>query len=74
MLRSDNLSAATHELKVSSGRALTPRFRAVLEHYGIRSSRITPGRAHDTTDPTLNQWDCTATPTAPVAGSRATME
>jgi hypothetical protein len=47
VLRSDNLSAATHELKVSSGRDLTPRFRAVLEHYGIRSSRITPGRAHE---------------------------
>lgn len=47
VLRSDNLSAATHELKASGGRALTPRFRAVLEHYGIRSSRITPGRAHE---------------------------
>ena len=47
VLRSDNLSAATHELKASSGRDLTPRFRAVLEHYGIRSSRITPGRAHE---------------------------
>jgi transposase InsO family protein len=47
VLRSDNLSAATHELKTSSGRDLTPRFRAVLEHYGIRSSRITPGRAHE---------------------------
>lgn len=47
VLRSDNLSAATHELKASGGRALTPRFGAVLEHYGIRSSRITPGRAHE---------------------------
>jgi len=47
VLRSDNLSAATHELKASGGRDLTPRFRAVLEHYGIRSSRITPGRAHE---------------------------
>ena len=47
VLRSDNLSAATHELKASSGRDLTPRFRAVLEHYGMRSSRITPGRAHE---------------------------
>src|SRR5215207_878486 len=47
VLRSDNLSAATHELKLSGGRALTPRFRAVLEHYGMRSSRITPGRAHE---------------------------
>src|SRR3989475_5060325 len=47
VLRSDNLSAATHELKTSNGRDLTPRFRAVLEHYGMRSSRITPGRAHE---------------------------
>jgi hypothetical protein len=47
VLRSDNLSAATHELKRSSGRDLTARFRAVLEHYGMRSSRITPGRAHE---------------------------
>src|SRR3990167_1545583 len=47
VLRSDNLSAATHELKASNGRDLTPRFRAVLEHYGIRSSRITPVRAHE---------------------------
>jgi hypothetical protein len=46
-LRSDNLSAATHELKASGGRALTTRFRAVLDHYGMRSSRITPGRAHE---------------------------
>ncbi len=47
VLRSDNLSAATHELKASSGRYLMVRFRAVLEHYGLRSSRITPGRAHE---------------------------
>ena len=47
VLRSDNLSAATHELKASSGRDLTPRFRAVLDHYGMRSSRITPGQAHE---------------------------
>jgi len=47
VLRSDNLSAATHELKASNGRDLTPRFRAVLEHYGMRSTRITPGRAHE---------------------------
>lgn len=47
ILRSDNLSAATHELKLTSGRALTVRFRAVIDHYGMRSSRITPGRAHE---------------------------
>lgn len=47
VMRSDNLSAATHELKASGGRALTTRFGAVLDHYGMRSSRITPGRAHE---------------------------
>ncbi len=47
ILRSDNLSSATHELKASSGRDLTTRFRAVLDHYALRSSRITPGRAHE---------------------------
>jgi len=47
VLRSDNLSAATHELKRRSGRDLTVRFRAVLDHYALRSSRITPGRAHE---------------------------
>ena len=47
VLRSDNLSAATHELKRSSGRDLTVRFRAVLEHYDLKSTRITPGRAHE---------------------------
>ena len=47
VLRSDNLSAATHELKQSNGRDLTRRFRAVLDHYGLRSSRMTPGRAHE---------------------------
>jgi hypothetical protein len=47
VLRSDNLSAATHELKRSGGRDLTARFGAVLDHYRLRSSRITPGRAHE---------------------------
>ena len=45
--RSDNLSAATHELKRSGGRALNERFAAVLEHYGLRSTRIHPGRSHE---------------------------
>src|ERR1700761_332458 len=47
VLRHDNLSAATHELKRSGGRALTDRFRGVLEHYGLRSTRIRPGEAHE---------------------------
>lgn len=45
VLRSDNLSAATHELR-DGGRSLTQRFAAVLDHYGMQSTRIMPGEAH----------------------------
>jgi hypothetical protein len=45
VLRSDNLSAATHELR-DGGRTLNARFAAVLAHYGMRSTRIEPGEAH----------------------------
>jgi len=47
VVRTDNLSAATHELKVTAGRALNERFRKVLEHYGVESTRITPGKGHE---------------------------
>lgn len=47
VIRHDNLSAATRELRRSGGRALTPRFRGVLEHYGARSTRIRPGESHE---------------------------
>ena len=47
VLRSDNLSAATHELKKSGGRALNARFRGVLDHYGMISTRIRPGESHE---------------------------
>jgi hypothetical protein len=47
VLRHDNLSAATHELKRSGGRQLTVRFKGVLDHYGLQSSRIQPGEAHE---------------------------
>ena len=47
VLRSDNLSAATHELKRSGGRGLTTRYRELLEHYGMRSSRIRRGESHE---------------------------
>ncbi|MCU0689830.1 MAG: hypothetical protein MUF54_00375 [Polyangiaceae bacterium] len=46
MLRSDNLSAATHELK-EGGRGINKRFRAVLDHYGMKSSRIRVGKANE---------------------------
>ena len=47
VLRHDNLSAATRELRQSHGRQLTQRFGAVLEHYGLRSTRINPGKSHE---------------------------
>ncbi|MGH8324427.1 MAG: IS21 family transposase, partial [Steroidobacteraceae bacterium] len=47
VLRSDNLSAATHELRLTGGRTLTARFRGVLEHYALRSTRIRPGESHE---------------------------
>ena len=47
VLRHDNLSAATHELARSGGRALNARFADVLEHYATRSSRISPGESHE---------------------------
>jgi len=48
--RTDNLSAATHELAKSRGRGYTKRYRGLLDHYGLRPSRITPGRAHENGD------------------------
>jgi hypothetical protein len=47
IVRSDNLSAATHELRETRGRTLTTRFRAVLDHYGLKSTRIQPGESHE---------------------------
>jgi hypothetical protein len=43
--RSDNLSAATHQIP-GGGRELNRRFAAVLEHYGVASTRIEPGESH----------------------------
>ncbi len=47
VLRHDNLSAATHELKKTKGRSLNQRFEGVLEHYQMKSSRINVGKAHE---------------------------
>jgi transcriptional regulator with XRE-family HTH domain len=47
VLRSDNLSAATHELPLSGGRALTRRYQSLLDHYGLKSTRIFPRKAHE---------------------------
>ena len=45
VLRSDNLSAATHQIP-KGGRELNRRFKAVLDHYGVRSTRIEPGKSN----------------------------
>ncbi len=47
VVRHDNLSAATHELKKSGGRQLTARFRDVLDHYELDSTRIRPGKSNE---------------------------
>jgi hypothetical protein len=47
VLRHDNLSAATHELKaLEPGRKLTKRYAALLQHYNVGSSRIEPGKSN----------------------------
>ena len=48
--RTDNLSAATHELTESRGRTFTERYRELLDHYGMRASRNFPGNAHENGD------------------------
>ena len=48
--RTDNLSAATHELAESRGRDFTTRYRELLDHYGMRGSRNFPGNAHENGD------------------------
>ena len=47
ILRSDNTSAATHEVKRSRGRALNDNYAALLNHYGLRSTRINRGQSHE---------------------------
>jgi hypothetical protein len=48
--RTDNLSAATHELAESRGRKFTDRYQELIDHYGLRASRNFPGNAHENGD------------------------
>ena len=48
--RTDNLSAATHDLRRGRGRSFTQRYQELLEHYGLRGSTTTPRRAHENGD------------------------
>lgn len=43
----DCLSAATHELKKTGGRAFNTRWQAVLDHYGLKGVKINPGKANE---------------------------
>ena len=47
VVRSDNTSAATHEMRRSRGRALNDAYQSLLDHYGLRSTRINPGQSHE---------------------------
>ena len=47
VVRTDNLSAATHDLKNSRGRAVNARYEAVLTHYGVESTRTNPRSSHE---------------------------
>ena len=47
MIRSDNTSAATHEMRRSRGRALNDSYAELLEHYGLRSTLINSGESHE---------------------------
>jgi hypothetical protein len=48
--RTDNLSAATHELIKTKGRAFTERYTELLSHYGLRPSKNNPGKGHENGD------------------------
>ena len=47
IIRSDNSSALTHEIKRSRGRALNDNYAELLEHYGIESTLINSGESHE---------------------------
>ena len=46
-MRSDNTSAATHEVRHSRGRTLNDNYAGLLDHYGLRSTRINRGQSHE---------------------------
>ena len=47
MVRSDNTSAATHEMRRSRGRALNDNYAELLDHYGLESTLINAGESHE---------------------------
>ncbi len=47
VIRSDNTSALTHEIKRSRGLALNDSFAELLDHYGLCSTLINSGESHE---------------------------
>ena len=47
VVRTDNLSAATHELRDSRGRAMNASYETVLAHYGVEATRTNPRSSHE---------------------------
>ena len=47
VVRTDNLSAATHDLRDSRGRAVNASYEAVLAHYGVEATRTNPRSSHE---------------------------
>ena len=47
VIRSDNTSAATHEMRRSRGRAPNDSYAELLDHYGLESTLINSGESHE---------------------------
>ena len=47
VVRSDNAAALTHEIRRSRARALNDNYAALLDHYGLQSTRINRGKSHE---------------------------
>ena len=47
VIRSDNTSALTHEIKRSRGRALNDNYAELLDHYGLEATLINSGESHE---------------------------
>ncbi len=47
VIRSDNTSAATHEMRRSRGRALNDSYAELLDHYGLEPTLINSGESHE---------------------------
>jgi hypothetical protein len=48
--RTDNLSAATHDLHEEQGRAFNERYAALMRHYGATPTTNNPGQGHENGD------------------------